>query len=230
MSYVKLALGVVGALGMAALSQQAQATTLADLMAAGTPVVRGNVVYSNFTDNAGGSSGAMLPGSAITVNFSDPAGVSFSGNWNTLAPGANHTAIGYTITTTGGTTLTGGQLFFAGQVVRGSAAASVGETLTDTVNSKDYSMSVYYDGAGGQTDNLRDSATFNPATTQLKVIKSIDVTAADANSFAAVNFVENTFTTGNGNGGQQPGVPEPMSLALLPLGIAGLALRKKLSR
>ncbi|HVX85828.1 MAG TPA: PEP-CTERM sorting domain-containing protein [Phycisphaerae bacterium] len=231
MSYVKCALGVVGALGLAALTQQARATTLADLMSGG-PVVRGNVIYSDFTDNAGGTSspGAMLPGSSITVNFSDPAGVSFSGNWNTLAPGANHTAIGYTITTTGNTTLTAGQLFFAGQVVRGNAAAFVGETLTDTVNNQDYSMSVYYDGPNGQADNLRDSVSFNPATTQLKVIKSIDVTAADANSFAAVNFVENTFTTGTGNGGTQPSVPEPMSLALLPLGIAGLALRKKLAR
>ncbi len=229
MSYVKLALGVVGALGMAALSQQAQATTLADLMAAGTPVVRGNVVYSNFTDNAGGSSGAALPGSAITVNFSDPAGVSFSGNWNTLAPGANHTAIGYTITTTNGVTLTGGQLFMAGQVVSGSGAAFVGETLTDVTNSKNYSMQVYYDGPNGQADNLRDSITIDPASTQLNIIKSIDV-AAGANGFAAINFVENTFTTGTGGGGAQPGVPEPMTLALLPLALAGLGLRKKLKR
>jgi hypothetical protein len=61
------------------------------------------------------------------------------------------------------------------------------------------------------------------------VIKSIDVAANGANSFAALNFVENTFVQTNG-GGDQPSIPEPMSLALLPLGIAGLALRKKLAR
>jgi hypothetical protein len=219
----------VGALGLAAFSQRAQATTLAELMASGTPVVRGNVVYSNFTDNAGGSSTAALPGSAITVNFSDPAGVNFSGNWNSLAPGANHTAIGYTITTTNNTTITGAGLFFGGQVVVGNGAAFVGETLTDVTNNKNYSMQVYYDGAGGQTDNLRDAITINPATTQLNIIKSIDVTANNG-GFAALNFVENTFTTGTGNGGEQPGVPEPMSLALLPLALMGLGLRKKLAR
>jgi hypothetical protein len=224
MSY-KCALGVVGALGLAALAQQAQAVTLADLIANGTPVVAGDKIFSDF------SSGGTLPASAVTVNFVDSAGVQFSANWNTLTPGANSSVIGYTVSVSpaSGNVITGANLFFAGQVVVGGGAAFVGETLTDTANNKDYSLQVYYDGPGGLNDNLRASTSINPNVTSLKVIKSIDVAANGANSFAALNFVENTFVQ-SGGGGEEPGIPEPMSLALLPLGIAGLALRKKLAR
>jgi hypothetical protein len=224
MSY-KCALGVVGALGLAAVAQQAQAVTLADLIANGTPMVAGDKIFSNFT------AGGTLPASAVTVNFVDNVGVQFTGNWNTLTPGANSAVIGYTVTVSpsSGNVITGANLFFGGQVVVNNGAAFVGETLTDTVNNKDYSLQVYYDGPGGLADNLRASTSIDPNVTTLRVVKSIDVAANGANSFAALNFVENTFTQSNG-GGEQPGIPEPMSLALLPLGIAGLALRKKLAR
>lgn len=224
MSY-KCALGVVGALGLAAIAQQAQAVTLADLIANGTPVVAGDKIFSGF------SAGGTLPANAVTVNFVDSSGVQFSGNWNTLTPGANSAVIGYTVAVspTSGNVITGANLFFGGQVVVNNGAAFVGETLTDTVNNKDYSLQVYYDGPGGLADNLRASTTINPNVTTLRVVKSIDVAANGANSFAALNFVENTFVQSSG-GGQEPGIPEPMSLALLPLGIAGLALRKKLAR
>lgn len=225
MSYVKCALGVVGALGLFATANNARAVTLADLIASGTPVVAGDKIFSDFV--VGGS----LPASAVTVNFVANSGVQFTANWNTLTPGANQSVISYTVTVNpaSGNVITGANLFFGGQVVVSNGTASVGETLTDAAHSKDYSLQVLYDGPGGKPDVLRASTTIDPSVTSLRVVKSIDVNAGDGNSFAALNFVENTFVQSPGQGTPPP-VPEPMSLALLPLALAGLGLRKKLAR
>jgi hypothetical protein len=221
MSHAKLALAALGTLAFVA-SQSASAVTLQQLIDNGTPMTSNNLVYSNF------SSTGTLPASKITVNFTN-AGVQFTANWNTLTPGNANAVIGYNVAVgAAGGTITGSGLFFAGQVVLNGGTTNVNESLTDTATQNGYGMNVSYDGPGGQTDNLTDSVSFNPEVTSLDIVKTIDLSGPPG-SFAALNFVENTFTA-NPNGGVNPPVPEPMSLALLPLALVGLGLRKKMAR
>ena len=209
-----LGLGAVGAALI--LAGTAKAVTL-DQLVAGQQIMVGNIVYSNFT--YGGTT--PVTDVLVTSSTSGLAFTTITGGWTTPT---GSSVISYDINVAGSSIQTVGLDFTA--TATGGAIASVGETVTDTVNKKDYSLQVNV-GAGGNTDVTSDSVTLDPTTNSLHVVKSIDVASAGSGS-ATITLVDNTFTP---TGGSTPGVPEPMSLAACcQLGLAALGIRRKLAR
>jgi hypothetical protein len=206
----------IAAGAMLALSSTASAVSLDALLGAGPGgnlIVVGDMVYSNFTY------GGVLPSNVTITTTANGLQFTATGDFTSTA------VIAYDVAVTG-PNITGVDLSFSA-TASGGAVASVGETVTDKNTNTDYNLQVVTDGTGPLPDNSTANVTLNPATNSLHVIKSIDVALPAQGGSAVITLVDNTYVRG---GGVTPPIPEPMTLALLPLALAGLGLRKKFSR
>jgi len=168
-----------------------------------------SLTFSGFgySSTASGTATAFPATSVAVLPFISgiETGVTFTAGWSVVSGGILDLAISYTVTAPRGELLDDAILVIAGSVT-GTGAATVGETLTNTVT-------------GGLIGTLTaslpgdpvDSITF-AGVSSITVSKDI-ILNAGTDGTASVSVVSQGFSSSI--------IPEPTSLSLLGIGMAG---------
>lgn len=214
----------VAVLGLAAPAFSATLPVpLSDLLSGGSVEV-GGITFDNFdyTSNATGAGNSSIPASAITVDSLEPEGaigLKFT-SLISIADGAQDITISYQAHSD--TPFNAVGLTFNGEVSSDDYLAQTTETVR-TIDGLTTlgQLSVFNTGDDMDLDDVLPLAGEYTDITLRKDIL-VSVVGANPNGFATISVVGNAF-------GAAP-IPEPASLVLLPLAIAGLGLKRRFRR